>query len=65
MSRRNAESTEEFECIGLCEDPPTWMVEGRFNAAGEFEAIEEEETHCPECAEVGEPTDKDIELADL
>lgn len=67
MSRRDVEATIEFECVGLCgeDDAPTYMVEGRFNAAGEFETIDEDDMVCPECGEDGEPTDKTISVADL
>lgn len=69
MSRRNVEATEEFECVGTCDDPPTWMVEGRFNVEGEFEPLEYDDMgsdmDCPECGERGEPTDSLIRVADL
>lgn len=58
MTRRRSEDARvEFGCIGLCEDDsPTWMVEGRFNAEGEFEPFDAGEMDCPECNERGEPT---------
>jgi hypothetical protein len=59
----------EFTCIGTCEDPPVWLVEGRYNAAGEFEPTNVDEMgndmDCPECGERGEPTDDDVRVADL
>lgn len=68
MSTVRREQNVEFTCIGLCDDPPTWMVEGRFNADGKFEPTEIDEMgsdmDCPECGERGEPTD-DTEVADL
>lgn len=63
--RRNEDASIELTCIGRCEDPPTWMVEGRFNADGKFEPADDEETDCPECFDRGEPSDPDTELADL
>lgn len=65
------EQSVEFVCIGLCDEDerPTYMVEGRFNAEGEFEpaTIDEmgSDMDCPECGERGEPTDSDIRVADL
>lgn len=69
MSRVQREQHVEFVCTGLCEDPPTYMVEGRFNAEGEFEPTSADEMgsdmDCPECGERGEPTDEDVRVADL
>lgn len=64
MATVRREQSIEFTCIGTCEDPPTWMVEGRFNAEGEFEPIEEDDARCPECGDDAEPTDEDVRLAD-
>lgn len=67
--RRNEDASVEFVCIGTCDDPPTYMVEGRFNAEGEFEPTNADEMgsdiDCPECGETGEPTDEDVRVADL
>lgn len=64
MSRRNTEAHEEFTCIGTCEDPPCWLVEGRFNAEGEFEATDDYSIECPECGDRGEPTDSSTVVSD-
>lgn len=67
--RKNEDVAAEFTCIGLCDDPPTWMVDGRYNAEGEFEPTEVDERgsdmDCPECGERGEPTDVDLRVADV
>jgi hypothetical protein len=69
--RKNEDVTTEFVCVGIaCEDdPPTYMVDGRYNAEGEFEPAEIDEMgsdmDCPECGERGEPTDSDVRVADL
>lgn len=60
--RKNEDVSVEFECVALCDDPPTWMVEGRFNAEGEFEPHEEHQTDCPECGEYAEPTDSEVRV---
>lgn len=66
MSVRETVVRHEFVCVGTCEDPPVWYVEGRYNAAGEFEPTEVESMDCPEgCGERGEPTDDDVRVADL
>jgi hypothetical protein len=69
MSTVKREQSVEFVCIGLCEDPPTYMVDGHFNAAGKFEpALIDEmgsDIDCPECGERGEPTSPDVIVADL
>lgn len=66
--RRSEDSSVELGCISnlnACEeDPPTWMVEGRFNAEGEFEAHDGDDLLCPECGEPGEPTDEATRLID-
>lgn len=64
MTRRKTGADVEFVCIGECDQKPTWMVEGRWNAEGEFEA-EPEEMDCSECGERGEPTDVDVRVADI
>jgi hypothetical protein len=62
------EATVEFVCIGACDDPPTYMVDGRFDADGAFEPAEFDvmgsDMDCPECGERGEPTDSDIWVSD-
>ena len=65
MTKRHAETKVEFVCIGECQDddPPTWMVEGRWDAEGHFEPALYEETDCPECGEQGEPTDSEVRVA--
>lgn len=69
MARTKREAVVELTCIGECAgmDAPTWMVEGRFNAEGEFEPTEVEEMECPECNERGEPTNADeaVRVADV
>ena len=70
MARRLEEGSVEFGCTGECSaiDPdnaPTWMVEGRFNAGGEFEPVDTDELDCSECHERGDPTDDEIRVADL
>lgn len=70
MARVKREQEIEFVCIGECDedDRPTWMVAGRFDAAGEFTPLTVDEmgsdADCPECGERGEPTDSDVVLAD-
>lgn len=63
-NRKNEDVSVEFTCIGTCESPPTWMVDGRHNAEGEFESHDDEEMDCPECFERGEPTDRDVKVVD-
>ena len=67
MSRSKREQQVEFFCIGGCdqrgEDPPVWMVEGRFNAMGLFEFDDEQHLYCPDCGDPGEPTDTDVVVA--
>lgn len=71
MARERREATVEFVCIGTCDEDtrPTYMVEGRFNAEGEFEPVNVDEMgsdiDCPECGERGEPTDGDVRVADF
>lgn len=67
MSQVKREQSIEFVCIGTCEedDRPTYMVEGRFNAEGEFEVNMDDENFCPECGEPGEPMDSDVRVADV
>lgn len=69
MNTIRREQSVEFVCVGQCDDPPTYMVDGHFNAAGEFEpeTIDEmgSDMDCPECGERGEPTDGDVRVADL
>lgn len=69
MSQRNVEASEEFVCNGECGDDMTWIVEGRFNAEGEFEPINIDDCgsdmDCPECGERGEPTDDLVRVVDL
>lgn len=69
MSVVRREVDVEFVCIGTCDEKPTWMVEGRFNAEGEFEPTSADamgsDADCPECGERGEPTDEDVRLADV
>lgn len=69
MSRVEREQLIEFTCIGECDDPPCWMVEGRFDAEGLFTPIEVDDmgsaADCPECGERGEPTNHDVVLADF
>jgi hypothetical protein len=69
VTRRKTETAVEFTCIGTCDDAPCWMVEGRWNAEGEFEPTTVDEMgsdmDCPECGERGEPTDSDIAVADI
>jgi hypothetical protein len=69
MSRLRREQSVEFVCTGACEDPPTYIVEGRFNVNGEFEptTIDEmgSDMDCPECGERGSPTDEDVAVADV
>ena len=65
------EQSVEFVCTSIqCEDdPPTYMVDGRFNAEGEFEPTNIDEMgsdmDCPECGERGEPTDSDVRVTDV
>lgn len=64
MSRTTRDQTVEYGCINEdCVDQPTYMVEGRFNAEGRFEPDVDDAAWCPECGEVGEPTDDDVEAA--
>lgn len=68
---KSREATIEFVCAGECDedDRPTYMVDGRFNADGEFEPWSVDDTgsdmECPECGERGEPTDVDVRVADV
>lgn len=68
MARVRREQSVEFTCIGMCEDSPCWLVEGRFEANGSFMPVDADEdgssAGCPECGERGEPTDPDVVLAD-
>jgi hypothetical protein len=68
MGRSRREQHVEFVCVGTCEDPPTYVVEGRFNYEGEFEPTTIDETgsdmDCPECGERGEPVDNDVRAVD-
>ena len=48
-SRREAEATYFCES---CEE--SWDVEGRFDADGDFQPTDEDETNCQECDGVGE-----------
>lgn len=64
MSTRRTETEVEFECTNeVCDAMPEWMVEGRWNAEGEFEPIDTDDTTCSECGESGAPADIEIELA--
>lgn len=67
--RKPDDQEVEFVCLGECGDEVTWMVEGRFNAEGEFEDASYDEhggnTVCPECGEQGEPTDSEVKVADV
>lgn len=70
MTRVQREQRVEFACANEdCGGAPTWMVEGRFNADGEFEVAGTDEPwmgsdmDCPECGELGEPTDSDVRVA--
>lgn len=69
MSSVRREQSVEFVCVGTCEDPPTYMVNGRFDADGAFEptTIDEmgSDMDCPECGERGEPTDNDVRVSDV
>jgi hypothetical protein len=69
MTTIKREQPVEFTCIGLCENPPVWLVEGRWDAKGHFEPLEIDEMgsdmDCPECGERGESTDSDIAVADI
>lgn len=68
MGRARREQDVEFECSHVC-GAASYMVEGRFNADGEFEptTIDEmgSDMDCPECGERGEPTDPDTQVADV
>jgi hypothetical protein len=64
-TRRNEDQHVGFKC-GECEetgDDVTWEVEGRFNAAGEFEPFDADDLSCPECGDPGAPADSDVEVA--
>ena len=62
MSRMRREARIELVCCN--EDcGVTWMVDGRFNANGQFEADDDEYIECPECSETGDPTDPEVSLA--
>jgi hypothetical protein len=67
MSRVKREQSVEFACTMDCD--LTYMVDGYFNADGEFEPTTVDEMgsdmDCPECGERGEPTDHDVTVADL
>lgn len=64
MTTRRTETEINFECTNeMCEEMPTWSVEGRWNAEGEFEPNDSDEMACPECGEQGGPEDIDIEVA--
>lgn len=69
MSRVEREQSIEFTCVGECDDPPCWIVEGRFDADGEFTPVEVDDVgsdaNCPECGERGEPTSEDVKLGDF
>lgn len=62
MTRRNSEDRAiELACPCSC---CRWWVEGRYNAAGEFEAFDEDALYCPECVTRGTVTDDLEVLAD-
>lgn len=63
--RKNEDAKVELVCIETCGDQSTWMVEGRFNAEGEFEPHDGDDVLCPECGGDAEPTDPDTRLADV
>jgi hypothetical protein len=64
MTDRKTEGEVEFECTNeVCGEMPTWYVDGRWNAEGEFEPNDLESTACPECGVAGGPEDIEIELA--
>lgn len=67
MSRDNREQAVEFTCVNACDI--TWMIDGRFNASGEFEPEDLDDLgsdmDCPECGDRGEPTDSDVRVADV
>lgn len=69
MSKIKREQTVEFVCIGVCDDQPTYMVDGYFDAEGRFNPSEIDDMgsdmDCPECGERGEPTDPDVLVADV
>ncbi len=65
MTTVRREQDVELTCIGTCEDPPCWMVEGRFEANGSFMPSDVDDMVCPECGERGEPTQSDVVLADI
>lgn len=62
--RRNEDVEVEFACDITCA-AGTWMVDGRYNAEGEFEPFDEEDTDCPVCGESGAPLDEDIRMTRL
>lgn len=60
-SRRNEDVSLRFSCSIACAQTP-WDVEGRYNAEGDFEPFDAEETDCPECRQPGAPTDEDVRV---
>jgi hypothetical protein len=64
MTTRRTEASVQFECTNeVCDEMPTWTVEGRWNAEGEFEPTDPDDMRCEACEEVGGPGDIDIEVA--
>ena len=53
MARRNTEAEVTYVCSNWdCGED--WLVEGRYDAEGDFEPTDEDNTNCPECGNVGE-----------
>jgi len=67
LTRRKAETSVEFECVGDCatdDEALTWPVAGRWNADGDFEPTEPDDMNCDTCGIEGEPSDSDIIVAE-
>lgn len=60
MTTIRREQEVAFRCPFDCS---TWSVEGRFNAEGKFEPVDEDDVNCVDCDAAVEPTDDDVEVA--